>query len=473
MSKKVFITTSIPYVNSDPHIGFALELAEGDTLARYYRDKLGEDQVLFLNGADEHGSKIDRKAKETGVETQDFVDNITQKFIDLGKKLNVSNDDFVRTTSDRHKKVAAKLWELCKKDIYKKAYKSLYCTGCEEFKTEKELVDGCCPIHKTKPELVEEENYFFALSKYAPQIRELIETDKLKITPELRKNEVLGWLNSETPDISVSREKAKLSWGVPVPGDDNQVMYVWVDALSNYLTGAGWPEKNDWWNEETLKIHVIGKDILRFHAVIWIGLLLSADLPIPNIIYAHGHITADNQKMSKSLGNVVDPFELIEKYGADAVRYFLLAKIPWDGDGDFSLEKFRGVYKGELGDSWGNLLNRVVVLANKAGVETNYQGSMINDQESGDINQLENFKFSQYIEKQISELSNINGEINLEKPWELIESNPEKAKEIISKWLETISILSQKLSPVTPETFKKIEKIYTTGESVQLFPRID
>ncbi len=467
---KVFITTSIPYVNAEPHIGFAMELAQGDALARYYRAKLGEDQVFFLNGTDEHGSKIDKKAKETGIEPQKFVDRITQKFIDLGKALNISNDDFVRTTSDRHKKSATDLWRRCQKDIYKKNYKGLYCSGCEEFKTEKELVDGLCPVHRTKPEPVEEENYFFALSKYAPKLRELIESDELKITPELRKNEVLGWLREGVQDISVSREKLKLSWGIPVPGDPDQVMYVWVDALSNYITGAGFPDSHEkWWNEETLKIHVVGKDILRFHAIIWPGLLLSAGLPLPNIIYAHGHITSDNQKMSKSLGNVIDPFSLIQKYGADAVRYYLLAKIPWDDDGDFSSDKFQAVYKGELSDNWGNLLNRLVVLGGKS----KSQISDLKSQNIGSNPELAGFRFNNFIEKQITELARINREINETEPWKLITSEPDKAKKIIEKWLQDYYQISQELSFVAPRSFEKVEKAYSTGQAVQLFPRVE
>lgn len=511
--KKVFITTSIPYVNAEPHIGFALELVQGDAIARYYRDKLGKDlpatrlsssksgrqgQVFFLNGTDEHGSKIEKKAKEAGVEPQKFVDQISRKFIDLGKALNISNDDFIRTTSDRHKKSASKLWELCQKDIYKKNYKGLYCLGCECFITEKELVDGLCPIHKTKPELVEEENYFFALSKYADRLKALIQSDKLKITPELRKNEVLSWLKEGVQDISISREKSKLGWGIPVPGDENQVMYVWVDALSNYITGAGFPDHYlDWWNEETLKIHVIGKDILRFHAIIWPGLLLSAGLPLPNIIYAHGHITSNNQKMSKSLGNVVDPFLLIKKYGADAVRYFLLAKIPWDGDGDFSLEKFQAVYKGELSDNWGNLLNRLVVLGKKAGINikewipdpirqsqgvSGIEPQVRDDKKVGgddklqigdDNPELEGFQFNQYIEKQIGELAKINREINEIEPWNLIKSDAVKAKEIIGKWLSNYYRISQQLSFIAPETYDKIEETFGSGEAGQLFPRVE
>lgn len=474
MTKKVFITTSIPYVNAEPHIGFAMELCQADAITRYYRSQLGNNQVRFINGTDEHGSKIAKKASDEGISPQELTDKISQKFIELGKKLNITNDDFVCTSSERHKKSAVELWNRCQRDIYKKNYQSLYCSGCEEFKTEKELKDGNCPIHQTKPELVNEENYFFALSKYAKQIETLIKSDKLKITPELRKNEVLNWLKEGVLDVSISRDRSKLDWGIPVPSDKNQTMYVWVDALSNYLTGAGFPESDykNWWSEEVAKIHIIGKDILRFHAIIWPGLLLSAGLPLPNIIYVHGHITADNQKMSKSLGNVVDPFTIINKYGAAALRYYLLAKIPYDGDGDFSIEKFKAVYKGELADNWGNLLNRLVVLAGKADVPTKLRIER-NYEITNTTNKLEQFQFNLFIEEKIKRLSEINREINEQKPWEIIKKDPERAKTIITDWLCDVASISQDLSIITPETATKVESIIRGGTADILFPQID
>lgn len=467
--KKVYITTSIPYVNAKPHVGFAMELCQADALARYYRQKLGDENVFLLSGTDEHGLKVQKSAKEAGVTEQAFTDEIAGEFKKLIEKINFSGNGFVRTTDDSHHKSASEIWKRCRADIYKKKYQALYCAGCEEFKTEKDLVDGYCPTHKEKPELVEEENYFFALSKYASKLQELIESDKLKITPTSRKNEVLNWLKEGVEDVSVSREAKRLKWGIPVPGDPEQTMYVWVDALSNYITGTGFPEAGfeKWWNEDTLKIHVIGKDILRFHAIIWTGLLLSAGLPLPNEIYAHGHITVDNQKMSKSLGNVIDPFEIIEKYGADPLRYYLLSKIPWDDDGDFTTLKFRSVYKGELSDNWGNLLNRMIVLAKKFGVEAEK-----GDQKAFEDQNLAKYSFNNFIEEQIDLFSNINKQINEEQPWLLTEGDS-KGRELVNGWLKSIYDISNKLAVITPETFDRIQETYQTGQPIQLFPRID
>jgi methionyl-tRNA synthetase len=477
--KKVYITTSIPYVNAAPHVGFAMELCQADALARYYRGKLGEDQVFLLTGTDEHGLKVQQSAKEAGVSEKEFTDQVAAKFQKLAKGINFSADNFIRTTDPHHYECAKELWRLCSKDIYKKKYKALYCPGCEEFKTEKDLVNGCCPNHQGKIEEVEEENYFFKLSDYAPRIKELIESDELKITPLSRKNEVLNWLAEGVEDVSISRETSRLKWGIPVPGDDSQVMYVWVDALSNYLSGIGFPEKKyqDWWNEEATKIHIIGKDILRFHAIIWTGLLLSAGLPLPNEIYAHGHITVNNQKMSKSLGNVIDPFKIIDKYGADPLRYYLLAKIPWDGDGDFTEEKFAAVYKGELADNWGNLLNRLVVLAEKAGIsitEEDFKDAKdYIDNLKKLVSRIEQYEFSYLLEVQQERLAKLNKEINDQKPWEIIKTDKNKAQGILDEWLKEFYSISAWFSWATPQIFLKTLDIYKSGKIENLFPRID
>jgi len=467
--KKVYITTSIPYANAKPHVGFALELIQADVLARYYRQK--GDEVFFLTGTDEHGYKIQQTATELHTDPKNFVDQIAESFRSLGENLNIKNNDFVRTTEARHKDAARELWRLCSKDIYKKSYRALYCRGCEEFKTERELVNGLCPNHKTTPEEVSEENYFFALSKYASKIKELIVGDQLKVTPESRKNEVLKWLDQGVEDISISRERGKFTWGIPVEDDPTQIFYVWIDALSNYLTGTGFPKPNfkNWWSDQNTIIHIIGKDILRFHAIIWPGLLLSAGLPLPKVIYVHGHITSENQKMSKSLGNVVDPLTVIKNLGADALRYFLLSKIPWDGDGDFSQEKFENVYRGELADNWGNLENRVFILAEKAGLSI---PDYMNAAESFHDDFVENFKFNLFIERLMADFSEINRQINKEKPWELINSDPTRARKLIGDWLVKIFVNSRKLAIVLPTVFEKIEKSYKKGEPEQLFPRV-
>lgn len=357
---KFYITTSIAYVNAAPHIGFALESVQADVLARYHR-RQGRP-VFFLTGTDEHGAKIARAAEAAGEAAQIFVDRIAEEFKKLKPALNLSWDDFIRTTDQkRHWPNVERLWRQWQAngDLYKKNYRGLYCVGHEAFVTEKDLKDGICQDHQKAPEVIEEENYFFRLSKYAAQVRDLIAKDELLILPEGKKKEVLAFLDQEEiQDISFSRPRKDLTWGIPVPDDDSQTVYVWADALTNYLL------PKDWWPAE---VHLIGKDILRFHAIYWPAMLLAANLPLPKKIFVHGYITVDGQKMSKSLGNVIDPFALAEKYGVEAVRYFLLREFPSGDDGDFSYAKFEERYQGELANGLGNFAARVLALGEKAG----------------------------------------------------------------------------------------------------------
>src|SRR3989344_1095214 len=310
MMNKYFISTAIPYVNSDPHIGFALELIQGDVLARYRR--LMGDEVFFVNGTDENALKNAQAAEKAGVDVSKFVEQHAEKFKKLSEVLNISNNDFIRTTEERHVKGAQKLWKACKpEDIYKKAYKGLYCVGCEEFKTQKDLIEGVCLEHRTKPEEVEEQNYFFKLSKYEKELLRLIESNEIKITPSSRKNETLEFIRGGLEDFSISRsrERAK-NWGIPVPGDDSQIQYVWFDALTNYINALGYGIslvgedarfKEFWENGQTA--HLVGKGITRFHAIYWPAMLLSAGLALPKEIFVHGYVTVDGEKISKSIGN--------------------------------------------------------------------------------------------------------------------------------------------------------------------------
>src|SRR3989338_11310750 len=365
-SKKFYITTSIPYTNAPPHIGFAFEAIQADVVARYRRH-LGED-VYFLAGTDEHGLKTKKEAELAGKTPEAFADEMSQKFRDLKGILNLSNDDFIRTTDKkRHWPAVKKLWEAIDKngDVYKKKYKGFYCPGCEAFKTQKELVNGNCMIHQKPVEEIQEENYFFKLSKYLPEIKKLIKKDAIIITPETKKNEILGMIENGLDDISFSRSKEKY-WGWPVPGDDSQVFYVWQDALPNYISaiGYGTDEKKfkKYW---PVDVHCIGKDIIKFHAIYWPAMLLSAGLDLPKSIFVHGFINVGGQKMSKSIGNVIDPFELVDMCGADAVRYFLLREISPTEDGDFTYEKFEQRYNADLAGGIGNLLARTITLAQK------------------------------------------------------------------------------------------------------------
>ena len=364
-TKGFYITTAIDYVNALPHCGHALEKIQADVLARYHR-LLGEE-VFFLTGTDENSLKNVQAAEEEKIPIKELVDRNSKRFYELKKTLNLSFDDFIRTTEKRHIKGAQKLWLACKKDIYKKTYRGLYCVGCEEFYKESELVNGLCPEHKTKPELVGEENYFFRLSKYQNQFKKIIERDKVKVIPETRKNEVLSFINSGLEDICISRSAERgRGWGIPVPGDPTQILWTWYDALSNYINAVGYPDNpkkfRKWWPAD---LHVIGKGVIRFHAVYWIAMLLSAKLVLPEKIFVHGYLTSAGQKMSKSLGNVIDPFEVVKKYGTDSVRYFLLREIPSTEDGDFTYEKFEKRYNSDLAAGLGNLVARVLTMVEK------------------------------------------------------------------------------------------------------------
>ena len=367
---KYYITTTLPYANAPPHIGFALEIVQADVLARW--NKLKGRDVFFLTGTDEHGVKNYQTAKKEGTPPQKFVDKNSAYFKELTKKLNISNNYFIRTTDKRvHWPGVIKLWNILyeRGDIYKKKYAGYYCSGCERFITEKELVAGKCPDHPTiKIEYISEENYFFRLSKYSDEIKSLIEKDKLKISPKNWKKDFLSLIKGGLQDVSFSRDKKHLPWGIPVPEDNNQVMYVWPDALSNYITGIGFPDKKykKYWSAD---IHVVGKDMLRFHAGIWPGMLLSANLPLPKEIIVHGFLTINGQKISKSLGNTISPLYLIEKYSEDALRYFLLRNIPFGEDGDFSEKVLIERHNNELANKLGNLVSRVTGLIEKFGFD--------------------------------------------------------------------------------------------------------
>jgi methionyl-tRNA synthetase len=366
-----YVTTSIPYVNARPHIGHALEDVQADVLARYHRWN-GQD-AWFLTGTDENSLKNVRAAEHEGIPTQALVDRNAAHFYALRAALDLSFDDFIRTSVDqRHLAGVAKLWQACAQrgDIYRRAYRGLYCVGCEQFYAEDELEGGLCPEHLAAPEVIEEQNYFFRLSRYAGRLRELIETDELRIVPQTRKNEVLGFIRGGLDDFSISRSRARArGWGIPVPGDPTQVTYVWFDALGNYITALGYaedsPHYHRYWVDNPHRVHVIGKNIIRFHAIYWPAVLLSAGLPVPTDIFVHGFVTVNGRKIGKSLGNVVDPVELVEQYGTDALRYYLLREIPATGDGDFSLERLARVYNADLADQLGNLLSRTVAMVSR------------------------------------------------------------------------------------------------------------
>ena len=477
---KFYVTTSIAYANSVPHIGFAMEALQADTLARYHT--LKGDEVFFCSGTDEHGSKIKRTAIEKGLKPQVFVDGNATRFKELLKILNVSNDIFIRTTDEKHKAAAQKLWTKLaenkdkkgENDIYEKTYQGNYCVGCEAFLTEHDLVDGKCPYHQKEPEEVEEKNYFFRISKYLPEIKRKIESGELEIIPESRKNEILNIIEN-AEDVSFSRPKSTLDWGVPVPGDDEQTMYVWCDALTNYISALGYGETENgenfqkFWIDNRNITHVIGKDILRFHAMVWPAMLLSAGLPLPKKICVHSFITSGGQKMSKSLGNVIDPFEVIEKYGVDPMRYFLLKEIPTTEDGDFSYKHFEEVYKSDLQNGLGNLVARVLAM-----IEKYFDGKI--PEINSEYEEVTRFKgedliekISTYLDKDYDDfkldfvLEDINlltreldGYIQEQEPFKLIKENTEKTASVLYKCAETIRVIAWLIRPFMPETSDRI-----------------
>ena len=471
---KFYVTTSIPYVNAPPHIGHALEFIQADVLARFQRT--AGKEVFFLTGADEHGVKIARAAEEAKKTIKKFVDENTEKIKKLVKVLNISNDDFIRTTDrKRHWPGAQKLWlKLAEADdIYKKKYKGFYCAGHEAFVTDKDLINGVCAIHKTKPEIIEEENYFFRLSKYSKKIELFVKSGKLKVSPVSRKNEILSLLKEGLEDISFSRPAKSLSWGIPVPNDPNHTMYVWCDALSNYITAIGYADGGKLWKYWPADVHVIGKDILRFHAAIWPGMLLSAKLPLPKTIFVHGFITSGGEKMSKTVGNVVDPFEVVRKYGADALRYYLLREIPSGGDGDFTYEKFEERYNADLAKGVGNLTARILTLAQKGKIKplkNKFFASEIAEIKKDSAQSVLEFKFNEALEKIWRLIALGDKYIDVQKPWAL-KNDSKKFKEIIGHLLFLLLGVGELLIPFLPETAVQIAKHVAKRKSVVLFPR--
>lgn len=476
-NKKFYITTSIVYTNAPPHCGFALEVLQADVLARYSR-LLGKD-TFFLTGTDEHGLKIARTAERAGKKPQKFCDELSKRFKELKKILNLSNDDFIRTTDQkRHWPTVHKVWLQLKDngDIYKKKYKGLYCVGCEAFLTEKDLVDGKCPIHKKKPEVIEEENYFFKLSKYQEQLRDILENNEIKIVPEAKKNEMLSFIKEGLEDVSCSRDRKKLPWGVPVPDDDSQIVYVWLEALLNYLSALGYAENDEkfkkYWPAD---IHCIGKDITRFHLLLWPAVLLSLNLSLPKNILVHGFISVGGEKMSKSLGNIVCPFELVKKYGIDPVRYFFLREFSPTEDGDFTYEKFEERYNADLASGLGNLLARVLKMAENAKIKysdvrrQNIVSQEVTKTQARYKGALDNFKFNEALAVIWELISFCDKYIEKERPWE----KSDNRLSVINDLLFALSEIAKMLQPFLPETAEKITTQLKKGKGKSLFPRLN
>ncbi len=469
---KYYITTAIPYVNGKPHIGHTLEYFQADTIRKYHQ--IIGDETLLLSGADENALKNVQAAEKEGLPIQQYLDKYSKIWQDTYELVGVHLDVFQRGSDQKkHWPGVQKLWNLCLEndDIYKKAYQGLYCVGCESFKTEVELEEGLCPIHKKEPEKVSEENYFFKLSRYQTSLIRIIETNQLKIIPDNKRQEALSFIKRGLEDFSISRsnERAK-DIGVSIPGDDSQKAYVWFDALAIYMTGIGYGTDEEKWKEWwPADLHIIGKDINRFHSVYWPAMLLSAGLPLPKQILIHGFVNAKGgEKFSKSLGNAPEPKEVIEKYGLEPIRYYMLSQVPIDSDHDFTFERFEEVYNADLANGLGNLIARVAKLAETHNVIASGAKQSLDPKMTV---HLKAYKFNEALNHIWGEITKADKKINEEKPWGL---TGDKAKEILEDLVKKIQHIAFNLQPFLPETAEKILKQFS-GEiksASPLFPRI-
>jgi methionyl-tRNA synthetase len=474
-NKPFYITTTLPYVNADPHIGFALEIVQADAIARYKR--LMGSEVFFSTGTDEHGQKILQKAKEEGRDVQEYVDHYAGEFEKLKTGLNLSYDAFIRTTDERHVAAAQELWQrsAAAGDIYKKKYKGLYCVGDEAFIKESDLIDGKCPNHPSMtPIEIEEENYFFKLSNYQDRIVEYLSRPEV-VLPNWRREEALAFVQKGLEDFSISREKARMSWGVPVPGDESQVMYVWFDALTNYISTLGWPTDdvtfNKFWTNGEV-VQMAGKDQVRFQSIMWQAMLMSTQIKTTDRVVYHGFVTSGGQKMSKSLGNVISPSDLINEYGTEAVRYFLLRHLHPFEDSDFTLERFKEMYNANLANGLGNLVARIMKLAEDhlpkgtrpevAGFPQNYTDAFEKYDMQGALDEV--FRHIQSLDQQITDTQ----------PFKVVKTNPEEGKALILALTQELYAIGRMLNPFMPDTSAKIKQAIIDNKKPEtLFPRKD
>lgn len=483
MGKNLYITTAIPYVNAKPHIGNALDYLLADIWARYQKQN-GRD-VRFQVGTDEHGNKIAAKAQEMGLEPKAYTDQMYGNFQTLMTKVGAEYTDFVRTTDEHHVAAVQYIWQQLQPYIYKGQYEGWYCVGHEAFFTDKEVeaTGGVCPDHQKPYERVSEENYYLKTSAFTDKIREAIETKRMRIVPEFRQKEFLELIKDGLKDVSISRPRKNLSWGIPVPNDPNQVMYVWLDALANYITVLGYPDREEWREYWPADVQVVGKDILRFHAGIWPAMLLGLGLSLPRTLLVHGFVNVGGAKMSKTVGNVVDPNEAIDQYGIDAFRYFFARHIPTQDDGDFTWEKFETAYNTELGNDLGNVVQRV------ASMVTRYQAGVVGEARQAEHDMkpyhdaMNALTFDVALDEVWVSVRGLNQYLETVKPWEVAkqrEQNPEAEEhlsEILGQSVGTLLQIADLLTPFMPHAAEAIRKLFENGiinESGQgvLFPKI-
>jgi len=480
MSKKPFyITTTLPYVNAEPHIGFAGEIIMADARARFARS-VGYD-VVFNTGTDEHGVKIYENAKDAGIETQEYVDQNAATFAALVDDLNISSTHFVRTTDAAHKNAAQEIWKRVDANdyIYKKHYSVNYCNGCELEKTDSELEDGCCPLHPGKPlEKIEEENYFFKFSAFGEKLLALYAEQPDFVYPESKMNEIRSFVEGGLQDFSISRVKEKMPWGVPVPGDDTQVMYVWFDALTSYISTLGWPDGDSfgqyWGSPESRQaIQLAGKDNLRQQSAMWQAMLMAADLPNSQQIFIGGFISVDGQKMSKSIGNVIAPREMIERYGVDGTRYLLLTKATFGEDSDISWDKMDAKYNADLANGLGNLASRIITLAGDAD-DVQYDAPQVDVHALQD--DIEKCETRAALEKVWKIVDRANKLMEEKQPWKLKKAEDKIAQaeftELMQRFLQDLHMTAKLIEPFLPETSEKILTQLESRKKEILFERI-
>ncbi len=482
MGKNLYITTAIPYVNGKPHIGNALDYLLADIWMRYQMQN--GHAVRFQVGTDEHGNKIAAKAAELGITPKAYTDQMVGNFKDLIEKVGAKQTDFIRTTDPHHEAAVQYIWQKLQPYIYKSSYEGWYCTGHEAFFTDKEVeaTNGVCPDHQKPYERISEENYYLKTSAFSDQVREAIEKNKMQIIPEFRKKEFLELMKDGLKDVSISRPRKSLSWGIPVPGDPDQVMYVWLDALANYITVLGYPDQEGWQDYWPADVQVIGKDILRFHAGIWPPMLLGLGLTLPRKLLVHGFINVGGAKISKSVGNGIDPIEIIDSYGADAFRYFFARHITTQDDGDFTWEKFETAYNTELGNDLGNLVQRVAMMIGR------YQAGVIGDAPQAEHDMkpyhsaMENLTFNEALDAVWANVRSLNQYLESVKPWEVAKTREqdkdaeEHLSEILATAVGSLLQIADMLVPFMPGTASTIHKTFETGVVVDqggiLFPKI-
>lgn len=473
---KFYVTTPIYYINDVPHVGHAYSTIAADVVARYYREKLGKDNVLFVTGTDENSQKTINAADIAGETTEAYTEKTAKKWQNIFDTLGITYDRFIRTTDKDHilavQDILQRVYD--KGDIYKGVYEGLYCVGHEAFMKEEDLVDGLCPDHNKAPDHIKEDNWFFRLSKYQDQLLRYIEDNPKFIQPESRRNEILSFIKTKgLEDFSISRESQ--TWGITLPFDDTQVAYVWFDALLNYVTAAGYgtDDFNKWWPAD---LQIVGKDIIKFHCIYWPAMLWSAGLEIPTQVFAHGFFTINGDKISKSLGNAIDPLVLVEKYGNDPLRYYLLREIPFGTDGDFSQHRFDVLYNSELANTLGNLVSRTAAMLTKYN-DSQYDQSIA----PKPLGNLEDYivdrHFDKYLECLFTRLTELNGAIEENKPWELAKTDLANTIIFLSSLVAEIIAIATALQPFLPDTSEKILKTFSEGKvdnSVGiLFPRLE